>query len=173
VNGAHAAPDRDRVHADAGRRMRAGAWEEVCGDRQHGPNSDETGERIIRPKVDTTMSQTIYQDIGGRDAVRAVVDDFYERVLDDDQLTPYFEETDMEGLRTHQIQFISAVAGGPVEYTGDDMREAHGHLGVEEADFDLIGRYLQAALEKNGVDEEHVEAIMAEVAALKPPVLGR
>ncbi|WP_251341342.1 group I truncated hemoglobin [Haloplanus halophilus] len=119
------------------------------------------------------MSQTIYQAIGGRDAVEAVVDDFYERVLDDDQLTPYFEDADMGDLRSHQVQFISAVAGGPVEYSGDDMREAHEHLGIEEADFDLVGRYLQAALEDNGVPEEHVETIMAEVAALKAPVLGR
>jgi len=119
------------------------------------------------------MSQTIYQAIGGRDAVEAVVDDFYERVLDDDQLTPYFEDTDMEDLRAHQVQFISAVAGGPVEYTGDDMREAHAHLDVEEADFDLVGRYLQETLSENGVPEEHVETIMAEVAALKTPVLNR
>ncbi|AZH24725.1 group I truncated hemoglobin [Haloplanus aerogenes] len=119
------------------------------------------------------MSQTIYQDIGGRDAVEAVVDDFYERVLDDDQLTPYFEDTDMADLRTHQIQFISAVAGGPVEYSGGDMREAHDHLGIEEADFDLVGRYLEEALEENGVPEEHVETIMGEVAALKAPILNR
>jgi len=119
------------------------------------------------------MSQTIYQDIGGRDAVEAVVDDFYERVLDDDRLTPYFEDTEMEDLRAHQIQFISAVAGGPVEYSGADMREAHEHLGIEEADFDLVGRYLQEALEDNSVPADHVEAIMAEVATLKAPVLNR
>lgn len=119
------------------------------------------------------MSQTIYRDIGGRDAVEAVVDDFYERVLDDDQLTPYFDDTDMEDLRAHQVQFISAVAGGPVEYGGDDLREAHEGLGIEEADFDLVGHYLRAALAENGVPEEHVEAIMAEVAALEAPVLNR
>lgn len=119
------------------------------------------------------MSQTIYREIGGQDAVEAVVDDFYERVLDDERLAPYFEDTDMEALRSHQVQFVSAVTGGPVEYSGADMRDAHAHLGVEEEDFDLVGRYLQAALEGNGVAEEHVEAIMREVVALKEPVLGR
>jgi hemoglobin len=119
------------------------------------------------------MSQTIYRAIGGRDAVEAVVDDFYDRVLADDQLAPYFEDMDMDALRTHQVQFISAVAGGPVEYTGADMREAHAHMDIEGADFDLVGRYLQAALADNGVPEEHVEAIMADVVALKAPVLGR
>jgi hemoglobin len=119
------------------------------------------------------MSQTIYRDIGGRDAVEAVVDDFYERVLDDDQLAPYFEDTEMEDLRAHQVQFISAVAGGPVEYTGEEMREAHEGLAIEENDFDLVGRYLRAALAENGVPEEHVETIMSEVAALEASVLNR
>lgn len=119
------------------------------------------------------MSQTIYRDIGGRDAVEAVVDDFYDRVLADDQLAPYFEDMDMGALRSHQVQFISAVADGPVEYTGEDMREAHAHMDIDEADFDLVGGYLQSALEDNGVPDEHVEAIMSEVVALKAPVLGR
>jgi len=123
------------------------------------------------------MSQTIYRDIGGRDAVEAVVDDFYDRVLADEQLAPYFEDMDMDmdmdALRTHQVQFVSAVAGGPVEYTGADMREAHAHMDITAADFDLVGQYLQSALEDNGVPDEHVEAIMSEVVALKAPVLGR
>jgi hemoglobin len=120
-----------------------------------------------------TMSRTIYRDIGGRDAVEAVVDDFYDRVLADERLAPYFDGMDMDELRSHQVQFISAVAGGPVEYSGVSMREAHAHLGIEEADFDLVGRYLQEALEANGVGGENVEAIMAEVVALKDPVLDR
>ncbi|SDZ90144.1 hemoglobin [Haloplanus vescus] len=119
------------------------------------------------------MSQTIYNEIGGRDAVEAVVDDFYDKVLNDEQLIPYFEDTDTAELRAHQIQFISAVTGGPVEYTGDDMRAAHDHLDIAEEDFDLVGKYLTQALEENGVPEDNVEAIMAEVVGLKAPVLGQ
>ncbi|WP_433623489.1 group I truncated hemoglobin [Halomicrococcus sp. NG-SE-24] len=119
------------------------------------------------------MPQTIYQDIGGRDAVEAVVTDFYDQVLADDQLVPYFDGMDMDELRAHQVQFISAVAGGPVDYTGDDMRDAHAHLDIDEDDFDAVGRYLESALRMNGVDEDNVEAIMSEVRSLKDPVLDR
>ncbi|RBI63870.1 group 1 truncated hemoglobin [halophilic archaeon] len=119
------------------------------------------------------MPQTIYQDIGGRDAVEAVVTDFYDQVLADDQLAPYFDGMDMDELRAHQVQFISAVAGGPVDYTGDDMRDAHAHLDIDEDDFDTVGRYLESALRMNGVDEDDVEAIMSEVRLLKDPVLDR
>ncbi|GAB6862409.1 group 1 truncated hemoglobin [Haloplanus litoreus] len=119
------------------------------------------------------MAQTIYRDIGGREAVEAVVSDFYDDVLADDQLAPYFDGMDMEELRAHQVQFISAVAGGPAEYTGADMREAHDHLDLNAEDFAAVGRHLRSALERNGVTEENVDAIMAEVVALEDPILGR
>ncbi|WP_410765553.1 group I truncated hemoglobin [Haloferax sp. DFSO60] len=118
------------------------------------------------------MSKTVYQAIGGRDAVEAVVADFYDQVLSDDQLAPYFEGMEMSELRAHQVQFISSVAGGPVEYTGDDMRAAHAQLDIDEADFDAVGEYLHDALERNGVEPQYVERIMSEVAALKAPILG-
>lgn len=119
------------------------------------------------------MSQSVYQEIGGHDAVEAVVTDFYDHVLSDERLVPYFEGMDMQELRAHQIQFISAVAGGPVEYTGTDMREAHDHLDIDEPDFDAVGEHLENALRTNGVDDDNVKAIMAEVVALKDPILGR
>ncbi|MGA9400554.1 group I truncated hemoglobin [Haladaptatus sp.] len=119
------------------------------------------------------MSQSVYQEIGGHSAVEAVVTDFYDHVLSDEQLVPYFEGMDMQELRAHQIKFISAVAGGPVEYTGADMREAHDHLDIDEPDFDAVGEHLENALRTNGVDDDNVEAIMAEVVALKDPILGR
>ena len=119
------------------------------------------------------MVRTIYREIGGREAVEAVVDDFYDRVLSDEQLVEFFEGMDMEALRAHQVQFISSVAGGPVEYSGADMREAHAHLDITEADFDAVAEHLERALQGNGVDDDNVEAILTEVAALKDPVLGR
>ncbi|WP_224337508.1 group I truncated hemoglobin [Haloprofundus halobius] len=119
------------------------------------------------------MSESIYRQIGGREAVKRVVNDFYDRVLSDEQLVGFFEGLEMEELRAHQVQFISSVADGPVEYTGDDMREAHAHLDIREDDFDAVATYLERALRENGVGDDDVEAIMTEVAALKAPVIGR
>ena len=119
------------------------------------------------------MSQTVYSEIGGRDAVETVVDDFYDRVLSDDRLAGYFEGMDVEELRAHQVQFISSVAGGPVEYAGSDMREAHAHLDIDEAAFEAVARHLERALRDNGVADDNVAAIISEVEALKAPVLGR
>lgn len=118
-------------------------------------------------------SQSVYEEIGGREAVDAVVSDFYDRVLDDEQLAGFFEGMDMAELHAHQVQFISAVAGGPVSYTGAEMREAHTHLAIEQEDFDAVAAYLDNALRENGVREEHIETIMTEVAAYEDPILDR
>jgi hemoglobin len=117
--------------------------------------------------------QSVYAEIGGREAIEAVVDDFYDRVLNDEQLVGYFDSFDMAELHAHQVQFISSVAGGPVSYTGGEMREVHAPLGIEQADFDAVATYLDRALRENGVCDEYVDAIMAEVAALKDPILDR
>jgi hemoglobin len=118
------------------------------------------------------MSDSLYQEIGGREAVERVVDDFYERVLADDRLAEYFEGTDMADLRAHQVQFISAVAGGPVEYSGAEMREAHADLDIGQREFDLVAAYLERALRANGVGDERVDAILSEVRGLEDPILN-
>jgi hemoglobin len=120
------------------------------------------------------MGETsLYDEIGGRDAVEAVVDDFYDRVLDDDRLAGYFEGVAMGDLRAHQVAFVSAVAGGPAEYTGEDMRTAHAHLDIDDGDFDAVADHLEIALRENGLRGDHVAAIMREVAALRDPIVGR
>ncbi|MFC6826576.1 group I truncated hemoglobin [Halopelagius fulvigenes] len=118
------------------------------------------------------MSESVYRQIGGKEAVKAVVDDFYDRVLLDERLVEYFHGMDMDELRAHQVQFISSVAGGPVEYSGADMDEAHAHLGITEADFDAVADHLERALRENGVGDDNVEVIMSEVAALKDPIVA-
>ncbi|USZ72883.1 group I truncated hemoglobin [Natronosalvus halobius] len=119
------------------------------------------------------MAPHVYTKIGGRKAVESVVSDFYDKVLADDQLAGYFDGYDLEELYAHQVQFISSVAGGPVTYTGADMREAHADLDLDPADFDAVAAYLETALFDNGVDEDHVEAILAAVAELEEPILGQ
>ncbi|WP_049979452.1 group I truncated hemoglobin [Halolamina rubra] len=118
-------------------------------------------------------AETIYAEIGGRDAVESVVSEFYDRVFDDPLLEPYFEGIDREQLYAHQVQFISAVAGGPVDYDGADMQEAHAGMGITGEAFDRVATYLEEALRANGVDEANTEAILTEVGALKPDVVGQ
>lgn len=94
-------------------------------------------------------------------------------MLADDRVNGFFDDADVESLRAHQVKFISAVAGGPVEYTGDDMRGAHAHLDISEEEFRIVADHLEAALADCGVAAPDREAIVDEVDALEDPVVGR
>ncbi|MFB6222779.1 MAG: group 1 truncated hemoglobin [Haloarcula sp.] len=116
-------------------------------------------------------SQSTFDRIGGQNAVEAVVTDFYDRVLDDPVLKPYFEDTDMDHLYSHQVQFISAVAGGPVNYDGADMESAHAGMGITEEAFGAVATHLEAALQTNDVPDDDVAAILTEVAAMEDDIV--
>lgn len=116
-------------------------------------------------------SESVYRRIGGREAVEAVVADFYDRVFDDPLLEPYFADTDRGALYAHQVQFVSSVAGGPVSYDGDDMRTAHAGMGITDEAFDRVATYLHEALVENGVDDEDAATVLDQVNALKPEIV--
>jgi hemoglobin len=115
---------------------------------------------------------SLYERLGGRDAVDAVVDEFYDRVLADERVEHHFEGVDVAALRAHQKQFVAAAAGGPVEYDGRDMAAAHAGLDVTGEEFAVVVDHLDAALAANGVSEADREALLSEVAALEPAVVS-
>jgi hemoglobin len=115
--------------------------------------------------------QPLYHRLGGDEAITAVVDEFYERVLADDRLAPMFEEVDMDALRAHQAQFISSVTGGPVDYTGADMHAAHQHLDVTHDQFALVATHLRESLEAFDVADEDVDTVLSVVGDLEAQIV--
>jgi len=119
------------------------------------------------------MTGTLYDRLGGEEAIAAVVDEFYDRVLADDQLASFFEDVDMERQRAHQTAFITSVTGGPDLYDGMDMRRAHAHLDLQAEDFAAVADHLDDALAEFEVDDEDRAAVMSAVAELEDDVLNR
>ncbi|MFC4551058.1 MULTISPECIES: group I truncated hemoglobin [Halorussus] len=115
--------------------------------------------------------ETVFDRLGGQDAVKNVVNDFYDRVLTDERVVHHFEDSDTTELRAHQVQFISAVTGGPVQYTGDDMEEAHEGMGITDGEFDVIAKHLDTALDENEIADEDREQVLNEVKALQPEIV--
>lgn len=114
---------------------------------------------------------SIYDNIGGADAVGAAVDDFYARVLADPRLAPFFSETDMTRLKSHQRAFIAAAIGGPQLYAGRDMGAAHAGLGISGADFDAVVGHLVDTLTGLGVPEETIGQIGAALTPLRADIV--
>jgi hemoglobin len=120
----------------------------------------------------TMSDDSLYDRLGGRDAIRVVVDDFYDRVLDDERLRPYFEDVSMDRLRSHQIQFLAAATGGPVDYAREDLRAAHAEMGIDESEFEAVATHLDAALEDAGVARPDRRDVMETVEGLEGAIVA-
>lgn len=117
-------------------------------------------------------AETLYDRPGGREGIEAVVGEFYNRVLTDGRLEPYFEGVDTDTLRDHQARFISHVTGGPVEYDGRNMAAAHAHLNVTDEDFDRVAGHLDTSLRAADVPADDREKLLAAVASLRADVVS-
>lgn len=112
---------------------------------------------------------TLYAKYAG--AIPQVVDLFYEKVLGDEELIPYFTEIDMERQKHHMVAFIGFALGGPNRYTGRNMHMAHADLGITSDHFDLVATHLASALTELGVGSEDVGAIIGTVGTLKGDIV--
>jgi hemoglobin len=121
-------------------------------------------------RTENCMSEnTLYQRIGGQAAINAAVDRFYERVLADPLLSPFFSGVSMGRLKVHQFAFLSQTLGGPTQYTGASMGEAHAKLAIEQKHFDSVAVHLIETLRELCVSEE----IIGEVARAVTPLAGQ
>ncbi len=116
---------------------------------------------------------TLYDQLGGQQAIERIVDDFYKRVLGDDTVNHFFADTDMEKQRRHQTAFISYALGSSKQYTGRSMEKAHAGLNLQPEHFDAIVKHLGDALAAHSMSPEDINVVLGHVTTLKEAVLYR
>lgn len=115
---------------------------------------------------------SIYDRIGGHEAIEVVVEDFYVRVLADDQLSGFFTGTNMSRLKGKQVEFFAAALGGPEIYTGVPMKQVHQGRGIGMHHFSLVAAHLANALTAAGVPAATVTEVLGVVAPLAPDIVS-
>ncbi len=116
---------------------------------------------------------TLFERIGGADAVDAAVDIFYEKVLADTRINSFFENLDMVAQANKQKNFLTMVFGGPNNYSGLDMRQGHAHLGITEEHFDAVVENLAATLKELGVADSDIAEVAKIAESTRDDVLNR
>lgn len=119
---------------------------------------------------------TLYERLGGEAVLDEAVDIFYRKVLADDRISAFFEDVDMDRQAGKQKAFLAMVFGGPTEYTGRDMREAHQPLvarGLVDDHVDAVIEHLGKTLEELGASEVDIEAVAAIANSVRDEVLNR
>ena len=128
------------------------------------------------PQAFAQQQHTLYQRLGGYEALAAVTDDFLGRLATDPQLKRFFVGHNKEGqtrIREHVIDFLCVATGGPCAYTGQDMKTAHTGLGITEEDWNASVKHLVATLDKFHVPEREKSEVLNAISPLKGDIVGR
>ena len=115
---------------------------------------------------------SVYEAIGGAASVDKAVDIFYRKVLADERISYFFEAVDMKLQRAKQKSFLTMAFGGPISYTGKDMREAHAGMNLTEEHFSAVTEALIATLEDLNVTQQHIDSITVIAMNVKDDVLN-
>ena len=119
---------------------------------------------------------TLFEKLGGRDAVNAAVDKFYPKVLADERVKDFFEGTDMVKQAGKQKAFLTFAFGGPNNYSGKNMRDGHAHLlekGLNDSHVDAIIELLAGTLREMGVAEDLIAEVGATAESVRDDILSR
>ena len=110
--------------------------------------------------------------LGGRAGISAAVYKLYERVENDEQLSPYFRDVNLVDLRAHMVDFlIAALTGADHVYRGRPLEVAHADMSVTDSAFDRVVIHLQNVLAEHHVDGEAIAQVAARLAPLRSRVV--
>lgn len=120
--------------------------------------------------------KSLYDRLGGYNAIAAVVDGFIGRLVADQRFTKFFvghSEDSLKRIRQHIVDQFCNAAGGPCLYTGRDMKTTHHGLKITEADWDASAKHLIATLDKFKVPKAEKDDLMAFVDTLKKDIVEK
>jgi hemoglobin len=124
----------------------------------------------------TQDKKSLYDRLGGYNAVAAVVDDFIGRLVADKRFTRFFvghSEDSLRKIRQHIVDQFCAAAGGPCLYTGRDMKTSHKGLGITRDDWDAAAKHLVESLDKFNVPKAEKDELMAFVGTQRKDIVEK
>ena len=129
------------------------------------------------PTTSTTTQpsgKSLYDRLGGVDAIKAVVKDFVEEnVAKDTRINARFANSDIPHLEQMLTEQICQATGGPCTYSGKNMKEAHTGMGINDAEFNALVEDLKKSLDKFKVGAQEQSELIGALAPMKPDIVGQ
>lgn len=123
------------------------------------------------------MAESLYERLGGEMAIMASTEVLYDKLVSDELTAPFFDGIDMAAQSRKLVAFLTWAFGGPQEYRGKPLREAHAKLvaerGLSDVHFDAVAKHLAETLRELETAEPLVTEITSRLAALREEVLDR
>ncbi len=123
------------------------------------------------PAAPAPKSGKLYDRLGGRAALEAVVDDFLARVAKDERINAGFAGSNVPKVRQRLVELLCQGSGGPCTYSGRDLKTAHAGLGITTAQFDALAGHLVEALDALKVPEPEKSEVLALVGPMKGDIV--
>jgi hemoglobin len=114
---------------------------------------------------------SLYERLGGINAITAVVENFRDRVAGDNRINQKFAKTDLGRLRKMLIDQVCEAAGGPCRYTGRSMKDAHAGMKVTSGEFDALVQDLVATLNQFKVGKKEQDEVLGVLGPLKTDIV--
>jgi Truncated hemoglobins len=131
---------------------------------------------LSAPVYAQSMEKSLYERLGGYDAISAVVNELATRLVTDRRLGVYFKGLSNDSKRkliAHLTDFVCSATGGPCIYTGRDMKTSHEGLGITEEEWDRFVRITKEVLDKFKVPAREQQEFLQAVAPLKSVIVEK
>lgn len=117
------------------------------------------------------MERSLYDRLGGLDAITAVVRAVADRQMNDDRISQKFARTDMDRLIKEFVDQICEATGGPCKYTGQNMTEAHQKMGVTNGEFEAFVDDVVVVLNDFKVGKAEQDELLDVLAPLRGEIV--
>lgn len=116
---------------------------------------------------------SLYERLGGKDAITAVVETFVANVGADKRINGFFASTDLAKLKLHLVNQICEASGGPCKYTGRTMKRTHAGMGISNADFNALVEDLIGALDHHHVGKSEKEELLGVLGPMRSDIVEK
>jgi len=115
---------------------------------------------IRRGSQMTTQTKSLYDRLGGGDAINALTESWVARVGGDNRANGKFARTDIDRLKKEIVDQLCEATGGPCTYTGRSMQETHDGMQVTAGEFDVVMQHLGGTLDELNVPKTEQDELV-------------
>ena len=116
---------------------------------------------------------SLYRDLGGQENISAFTIEFVGLISKDDRIGHFFTNVNLDHLGQELTEQFIDLSGGPIKYTGREMAEVHGSLGITNADFNRLAEDLQVAMNHHNVPFATQNRLIALLASMQRVVVTK
>lgn len=117
--------------------------------------------------------KSLYDRLGGKPAITAVVDDFIGNVAGDTRINKRFATADIPRLKTMLVNQICEASGGPCKYTGASMKDTHKGMKITDAEFNALVDNLVKSLDKFSVPAQEKGDLLTALGGMKGDIVNQ